>query len=72
METGEVGLWPKTEVQRPEIEVRLCSNKRHFGRGWEGLKVTQSSHSGLAAILFNSCSFLRLAKTESNLAVREL
>lgn len=29
-------LAKKAEVQRPEIEVRLYSNKRHFELGWEG------------------------------------
>ena len=35
-------FWLQTDIQLPEIEVRLYPNKRHFGQGWECLKVTHS------------------------------
>ncbi len=35
-----VRLWLKSDIQSPEIEVRLYPNMRHFWQGWECLKVT--------------------------------
>ncbi len=38
---ANVRVWLDSEVQRPEIEVRLYPSFRHSGQGWEGLKVTR-------------------------------
>ena len=38
----DVRIWLQGDLRPPEIEVRLYPNKRHFGQGWEGLKVTQA------------------------------
>ena len=37
----EVSFWLQTDIQLPEIEVRLYPNKRHFEQGWECLKLTR-------------------------------
>ncbi len=39
---GAVHTWLESEVQPPEIEVRLYPSFRHSGQGPEGLKVVES------------------------------
>ena len=40
---GNFRVWLRSEV--PDVPIEVCSspNKRHFGQGWEGLKVTQGA-----------------------------
>ncbi len=49
-----VCCWLESEVQPPEIEVRLYPSFRHSGQGWEGLKVTPSRHSDNPALCGSS------------------
>ncbi|MEE8309192.1 MAG: hypothetical protein V3R34_02225, partial [Hyphomicrobium sp.] len=45
---GALRLWLQADLQPPEIDFRLYPSIRHFGQGWERLKVTRLGHSAVS------------------------